>query len=138
MLCVGTPARKNGSFDYSHLLSATREIGEGIRQKLGSHVVALRSTLLPGTTETLVIPELERSSGKKVGLDFSVHVNPEFLREGSALDDFDNQPFVIIGGAKGSGGLMLEKLYEGTGPLFSRDDKDRGNLEIYLQYLPRA
>ena len=118
LLCVGTPARKNGSFDYSHLLSATREIGEGIRQKIGSHVVALRSTLLPGTTETLVIPELERSSGKKVGLDFSVHVNPEFLREGSALDDFDNQPFVIIGGAEGSGGLMLEKLYEGTGPLF--------------------
>ena len=118
LLCVGTPTRKNGSFDYSHLIGAVREIGEGIREKRARHVVALRSTLLPGTTENLVIPELEKSSGKKAGVDFNVHVNPEFLREGSALHDFDNQPFVIIGSAAGSSGAMFEKLYDGTGPLF--------------------
>jgi GDP-mannose 6-dehydrogenase len=118
LLCVGTPARKNGSFDYSHLLSAIREVGEGIKRKTSHHVIALRSTLLPGTTETLVIPELETVSGKKARVDFSVHVNPEFLREGSALHDFDNQPFVIIGSAEHSAALILEKLYEGTGPLF--------------------
>ena len=65
LICVGTPARKNGSFDYSHLLSAVREVGEGIKRKHGHHVVAIRSTLLPGTTEHMVIPELEKSPGKK-------------------------------------------------------------------------
>jgi len=118
LLCVGTPTRKNGSFDYSHLMGAVREIGAGIGRKGAGHVVALRSTLLPGTTENLVIPELEKSSGKKAGVDFSVHVNPEFLREGSALHDFDNQPFVIIGSAEGTAGAIFEKLYDGTGPLF--------------------
>jgi GDP-mannose 6-dehydrogenase len=118
LLCVGTPTRKNGSFDYGHLMGAVREIGGGIGQKRASHVVALRSTLLPGTTETLVIPELEKSSGKRAGVDFSVHVNPEFLREGSALHDFDHQPFVIIGSAKDCSGALLEKLYDGIGPVF--------------------
>jgi len=117
LVCVSTPARKNGSFDYSHLLSAIWELGEGIKRKNGNHVVALRSTALPGTTESMVIPELEKSSGKRAGKDFSVHSNPEFLREGSALYDFDNPPFVVIGSAGGNGGQILEKLYEGTGPV---------------------
>jgi GDP-mannose 6-dehydrogenase len=118
LICVSTPARKNGSFDYSHLLSAVREVGEGIKQKNDSHVVAIRSTLLPGTTETMVIPELEKTSGKKAGADFSVHANPEFLREGSALYDFDNPPFVVIGDPAHHDGKVLEKLYENTGPIF--------------------
>ena len=84
LICVSTPARKNGSFDYSHLLSAVHEVGQGIKQKKSGHLVAIRSTLLPGTTEGMVIPELEKSSGKKAGIDFTVHANPEFLREGSA------------------------------------------------------
>ena len=99
LVCVGTPAKKNGSFDYSHLLSAITEVGKGIRQKNGKHVVAIRSTVLPGTTESMLVQELEKSSGKKVGVDFTVHTNPEFLREGSALYDFDNPPFVVIGSA---------------------------------------
>jgi len=118
LVCVGTPAKKNGSFDYRHLLSAIWEVGEGIKRKSESHAVALRSTMLPGTTETMVIPELEKSSGKKAGVGFSVLANPEFLREGSALSDFDNQPFVIIGSMAGGDGIVLEKLYEGTGPVF--------------------
>lgn len=117
LVCVGTPARKNGSFDYTHLLSAITEVGEGIKRKSGSHVVAIRSTVLPGTTESMLIPELEKSSGKKVGRDFTVHTNPEFLRESSALYDFDNPPFVIIGNAPGCAGDMLESLYAGTGPV---------------------
>lgn len=118
LVCVGTPARKNGSFDYSHLLSAIWEVGEGIKLKNGGHTVAIRSTVLPGTTESMLIPELEKSSGKKAGVDFTVHTNPEFLREGSALHDFDNQPFVVIGSGRGADGHMLENLYEGTGPVF--------------------
>jgi GDP-mannose 6-dehydrogenase len=118
LLCVGTPTKKNGSFEYSHLMGAVREIGAGIARKTEPHIVALRSTLLPGTTESLIIPELERTSAKKAGTDFTVHVNPEFLREGSALHDFDNQPFVIIGSAAGTSGAVFERLYDGTGPCF--------------------
>ena len=129
LICVGTPARKNGSFDYSHLLSAIRELGEGIKRKGRQHVVALRSTSLPGTAENLVIPELEKSSGKKAGTDFNVHCNPEFLREGSALYDFDNPPFVIIGSAGGGSGQILEKLYEGTGPVFHTSIKTAETLK---------
>jgi GDP-mannose 6-dehydrogenase len=117
LVCVGTPAKKNGSFDYSHLLGAIREVGEGIKNKNRQHVVAIRSTVLPGTTENMLIPALEASSGKKTGRDFTVHTNPEFLREGSALHDFDNPPFVVIGSSEPEGGLLLEKLYEGTGPV---------------------
>jgi GDP-mannose 6-dehydrogenase len=118
LVCVGTPARKNGSFDYSHLLSAIREVGEGVKRKDSRHVVAIRSTLLPGTTERVVIPELEKSSGKRAGVDFAVHVNPEFLREGSALHDFDNQPFVVIGSGENQDGRVLADIYQGTGPIF--------------------
>ena len=117
LVCVGTPAKKNGSFDYSHLLSAIREVGGGIKQKNRNHVVAIRSTVLPGTTENMLIPALEASSNKKSGRDFTVHTNPEFLRESSALYDFDNPPFVVIGSATGDDGFLLEKLYEGTGPV---------------------
>jgi GDP-mannose 6-dehydrogenase len=116
-VCVGTPAKKNGSFDYSHLLSAVTEVGEGIKRKKGRHVVAIRSTVLPGTTEGILIPALEASSGKKSGRDFTVHTNPEFLRESSALHDFENPPFVVIGSSEEREGLLLEKLYEGTGPV---------------------
>ncbi|HEY2923208.1 MAG TPA: UDP-glucose/GDP-mannose dehydrogenase family protein [Candidatus Binatia bacterium] len=118
LVCVSTPARKNGSFDYSHLLSAVREVGQGIKHKSSGHLVAIRSTLLPGTTENMVIPELEKSSGKKAGADFSVCANPEFLREGSALHDFDNPPFVVIGAAENHNGTLLDKVYEGTEPIF--------------------
>jgi len=73
--------------------------------------------VLPGTTESMLIPALQNSSGKKAGIDFTVHTNPEFLRESSALHDFDNPPFVVIGNAEGTDGFLLEKLYEGTGPV---------------------
>lgn len=117
LVCVSTPAQKNGSFDYSHLLSAVREVGAGIRLKGSKHAVAVRSTVLPGTTESMLIPALEASSGKKHGSGFTAHANPEFLREGSALHDFENAPFVIVGSAEEGDGRLLAQLYEGTGPV---------------------
>jgi GDP-mannose 6-dehydrogenase len=129
LVCVGTPARKNGSFDYSHLLNAVREVGAGIRRKNSHHVVAIRSTLLPGTTERMAIPELEESSGKRAGVDFAVYVNPEFLREGSALHDFENQPLVIIGSAENHDGGVLEQIYKGTGPVFHTSIKTAETLK---------
>jgi GDP-mannose 6-dehydrogenase len=123
LVCVSTPAKKNGSFDHSHLLGAVKEVGEGIRRKGAKHVVAVRSTVLPGTTEGMLIPALEASSGKKHGSDFTAHANPEFLREGSALHDFENAPFVAIGSLEGSSGELLAQLYEGTGPIYHTDIK---------------
>jgi GDP-mannose 6-dehydrogenase len=117
LVCVSTPSKKNGSFDYTHLLSAVREVGEGIKRKTAKHAVAIRSTVLPGTTEGMLAPALEASSGKRTGVDFTVHANPEFLRESSALYDFENAPFVVIGSADANDGSLLAQLYEDTGPI---------------------
>jgi GDP-mannose 6-dehydrogenase len=86
-VCVGTPSLKNGKLDLSHIESVAREIGAAIRQKKSPHIFVLRSTVLAGTTETIVLPILEKESGKKCGRDFTVCYNPEFMREGSAVAD---------------------------------------------------
>jgi GDP-mannose 6-dehydrogenase len=97
LVCVGTPSRRNGSLDLTYLERVSEEIGAAIADKPSYHVVVVRSTVLPGTTHGLVIPALEQASGKKYGAGFGVSVNPEFLREGSALADFRNPPLTLVG-----------------------------------------
>src|SRR5215471_13133640 len=86
LITVGSPKKRNGEFDYGSLLNAVWQIGEALKEKRGFHVIGLRSAGPPGTTESLVIPELEKISSKAAGSDFAVCVNPEFLRTGSARE----------------------------------------------------
>jgi GDP-mannose 6-dehydrogenase len=96
-VCVGTPSLRSGKLDLSHIEKVAGEIGEALRDKKGHHVVVLRSTVLPGTTESTLIPILEKTSGRRHGNEFSVCYNPEFMREGSAVADFLQPPYTILG-----------------------------------------
>src|SRR5438094_2624346 len=110
LLCVGTPSRRNGSLDLTYLERVSEQIGASLRDKSSYHVVVVRSTVLPGTTHDVIIPALERESGKKYGDGFGVSVNPEFLREGSALKDFRKPPLTLVGhnhAADASGTIAL-------------------------------
>jgi GDP-mannose 6-dehydrogenase len=111
LICVGTPSRRNGSLDLTYLERVCGEIGVALRQKQDYHVVVVRSTVLPGTTHDVVIPTLERESGKQYGVGFGVTVNPEFLREGTALQDFRTPPLTLIGHNYQSDARPTEALY---------------------------
>lgn len=97
IVCVGTPGRPEGGLDLAHVLQVCEEIGKSLSTLKNYHIVMVRSTLLPGNTEEMVIPVIEKSSGYKAGRDFGFCYVPEFLREGSALRDFFHPPFILIG-----------------------------------------
>ena len=111
-LCVGTPSLRNGKLDLGHIEPVCREIGEVLKNKTSFHLVVLRSTVLPGTAETIVVPALENASGKKMGKDFGVCVNPEFMREGTAVADFLEPAMTIIGAADAYHSGMLREIYK--------------------------
>ena len=97
LICVGTPSAPNGSQDQSAVLRLARELGLALRGVDRPHVFVFRSTLVPGTVEDVLRPIIEEASGRKEGRDFHVCFQPEFLREGSSIRDYDNPPFTIVG-----------------------------------------
>src|SRR5580704_10357498 len=110
-LCVGTPSLRSGKLDLGHVEPVCREIGQVLKRKNAFHLVVLRSTVLPGTAESIVIPALEQTSGKRLGKDFGVCVNPEFMREGTAVADFLEPSMTIIGAAHEQHAALLRELY---------------------------
>lgn len=111
-VCVGTPGKSNGSLDIGQVKRVCQQIGSALEAKNKYHIVVLRSTMLPGTTQDTLVPILEVYSGKREGLDFGVAVNPEFLREGTAIYDFNNPPFTLVGSSNQDSIGPLRKLYQ--------------------------
>lgn len=122
LVCVGTPSQANGSLDLRFVRSACTEIGRAIAAKGEYHVVVMRSTMLPGTMHQIVLPALAAASGKKPGEDFGVAINPEFLREGTAVFDYRNPPKTVIGSSDDRTREIVTSLFRGLpGPLVITD-----------------
>ena len=111
LIAVGTPF-DGTEIDTGYVKQAAAEIGEALKDKDGYHVVLVKSTVVPGTTDELVLPALEKASGKKAGVDFGVGMNPEFLREGEAVGDFMNPDRIVLGGLDDRTHSTLQEVYE--------------------------
>jgi GDP-mannose 6-dehydrogenase len=111
MVCVGTPSNDNGSLGLGHMLKAIGEIGDLLTSEPGFVVIAIRSTVLPGTVQDIIIPKLEGRSGKVCGRDFGVCMNPEFMRETTAVADFGDPPFTVIGAEDGCTAQRMGEVY---------------------------
>jgi GDP-mannose 6-dehydrogenase len=121
LVCVGTPSLGNGHIDLKYVRRVCEQIGEGLRDHPG-HTVVIRSTLLPGSMKSVVIPALEGASGLTAGVDFGLCINPEFLREGTAVHDYFHPPKTVIGEVHKGSGDVVAKLYGHLpGPMIRTD-----------------
>ncbi|NOX71908.1 MAG: UDP-glucose/GDP-mannose dehydrogenase family protein, partial [Candidatus Micrarchaeota archaeon] len=113
-ISVGTPSREDGSIDLVYIKSAAEDIGKALKEKDSYHVVVVKSTVVPQTTENIVLPIIEEHSGKKAGKDFGVAMNPEFLKEGKAVSDFMNPDRIVIGGIDEKSISTIFELYKNS------------------------
>jgi len=111
MVCVPTPSKRNGDLSLEYIEAVCREIGMAMRDKPSRHTVIIRSTVLPGTVKGVVLPILEDCAQMKAGVDFGLGVNPEFLRESTALRDYDEPPMTVVGVLDDETGRLMELLY---------------------------
>ncbi|MBN2042253.1 MAG: UDP-glucose/GDP-mannose dehydrogenase family protein [Candidatus Aenigmarchaeota archaeon] len=109
---VGTPSKEDGSIDLKFIEEVSRQIGRILKKKEGYHVVVVKSTVVPGTTEDVVLRNIEKESGKKAGEHFGICMNPEFLREGRAMEDFLKPDRIVIGELDKRSGDTVAKLYD--------------------------
>ena len=110
-ICTGTPSREDGSIDLRYIKSAAENVGKALKNSDEFKTVVVKSTVVPGTTRDFVLPILEKHSGKKAGVDFGVAMNPEFLKEGVAIEDFQNPDRVVLGTEDPKSLKMLRELY---------------------------
>jgi GDP-mannose 6-dehydrogenase len=110
-VCVGTPSNENGSFGLTQIKTVVSQIAALLRETESFHTVNIRSTILPGTVEGTIIPLLETVSGKRAGRDFGVCVNPEFMRETTAVHDYYHPPLTVIGATDGRSANAVAGLY---------------------------
>lgn len=111
LICVGTPSAANGSQDQGAVVRLAEQVGRALVNVEHAHTFVFRSTLVPGTVEGVLTPILEQASGKKEGRDFHVCFQPEFLREGSSIRDYDNPPFTIVGANGDHAPQVLRRLF---------------------------
>jgi GDP-mannose 6-dehydrogenase len=112
LICVGTPSNGNGSLSLHSVISACRSLAQVLRYKKEYHLIVLRSTVLPGTVNRVIIPLLEQESGKKLCNGFGLCFNPEFLREGTSVKDFYAPPFTVIGAREHTTAERAQELYK--------------------------
>lgn len=121
-ICVGTPSQQNGSQDLRAIERIAADIGAALREKDGFHTVVIRSTVQPGTVLQVVEPLLVEHSGKRSGIDFGLCFQPEFLREGSSIKDYDNPPMTVVGANSDKAAQVLENLFGELPGQFLRTD----------------
>src|SRR2546425_10627544 len=131
LICVGTPSRSNGDIELKYVRRVCEQIGTALRSHQGAPVVVIRSTMLPGTMREVVIPTLEACSGRRAGLEFGVCINPEFLREGTAVHDYFNPPKTVIGELNQASGNLLANLYTRIAAPLIRTDIETAEMVKY-------
>jgi GDP-mannose 6-dehydrogenase len=131
LVCVGTPSLANGGIDLKYVKRVCEQIGTAIQTHAGAPVVVMRSTMLPGTMREVVIPLLEKSSGKKAGEEFGLCINPEFLREGTAVHDYYHPPKTVIGELNRASGDLLASVYAKTPAPMIRTDVETAEMVKY-------
>jgi GDP-mannose 6-dehydrogenase len=130
-VCVGTPSLPNGGIDLKYMRRVCEEIGQALRGHAGAPTIVIRSTMLPGTMRDVVIPTLEASSGKRAGAEFGVCINPEFLRESTAVHDYFNPPKTVIGELNRASGELLASLYAHVSAPLIRTDVETAEMVKY-------
>ena len=132
LVCVGTPSQLNGALDLRYVRAVCEQIGASLAEKEAFHVVVARSTMLPGTMRDVVIPTLEEASGKRAGRDFGVCVNPEFLREGTAVHDYRHPPKTVVGATDDASAERLVALYGGLDAPLVRTSIETAEMVKYV------
>ena len=131
-ICVGTPSGDDGAINLSIVRAATASLGRVLSKKKGYHIVVVKSTVVPETTEKVVLPILEEYSGKRASEDFGVGMNPEFLREGKAVYDFMHPDKIVVGAIDERSGAIISELYRGIDCKITRTDPKTAEMIKYV------